>query len=208
MFDKLVNLEKQHDVTSKTQTPVFVADDEAPATSVHNPTIPSHAITFKKRPADDSFDRPTDKWQKYDLDDVNEHHLSNRGNQHALSDFLRTRAKPSVVKETKEEEEAPSAPVFRRPAKKQLLTDDDDEDNHPVAVHVPLPAPTAEAKTEDNDEDDPTQYRLSSIRKKARGVSSTNEKKLAKPTTDHPAKEDPAEDDDDDEDVDGELFEP
>ncbi|CAF3419277.1 unnamed protein product [Rotaria sp. Silwood1] len=233
VFDKLTSLEKQHDIHTKNNTPISVLDDETPSSSsssYQNPNIPSHAIISKKRPADDTFIRPKDKWKKYDLDDVNEHHLSNMGNRHALNDYLRTRVKPSDTNET--EEETPSRPIFQRPIKKQIRTNDDDEDNnddHFISVRVPLPSNTTETKTEDDNDDETVKYKLKSIRKQARGVFSTNEKKTIKPSTelfqeknndDDDDDNDDGDDDDDDDDDDGdddgndnedvneELFEP
>ncbi|CAF1063528.1 unnamed protein product [Adineta ricciae] len=212
VFDKLVNLEKQHDVHTKTQTSVIITDEEAPSTIPRNPTIPSHAITFKKRPADDTFARPADKWKKYDLDDVNEHHLSSRGNQHALNDFLRTRVKSSVTKDSdhdKEEEDVQSQLIFRRPVKKQILIDD--EDNQFMPVRAPVSIATT-VDTKDNDDDDTIpQYKLKSTRKQTRGVASTNEKKSTKSTTDSSTKTDPKEEENEDDDIDDnddEFFEP
>ncbi|CAF1025091.1 unnamed protein product [Adineta ricciae] len=214
VFDKLVNLEKQHDVHAKTQTPVIITDEETSSTIPRNPTIPSHAITFKKRPADDTFTRPADKWKKYDLDDVNEHHLSSRGNQHALNDFLRTRVKSSVTKDSdheKEEEGVQSQLIFRRPAKKPILTDD--EDNQFISVRAPASIATTEDAKDNDDEDDAIpQYKLKSTRKQTRGVASTNEKKSTKSTTDSSTKTDPKEEENEDDDIndddDDEFFEP
>jgi len=202
VFDKLANLEKQHDTQIKIHTPVFMPDEEVPSSSQQNPIIPSNAITFKKRPADDSFARPMNKWKKYDLDDVNEHHTGNMGNRHALNDFLRTRVKPSITKETEEEEEIPSKPVFKRPIKKQILTNDDDEGNEFISIQAPLPSKT----TENDNDDEPAEYKLKSIRKKPRGVLSTNEKKAIKTAIELSEEKD--NDDDDEEDVNDELFEP
>ena len=146
--------------------------------------------------------RSGSKWQKYDLDDVNEHHISSTGNRHALNDFLRTRVKPSTTKET-DEEEIQSAPIFKRPMnKKQILTDDNDEDNQFISIRAPLLASTTE---NDNDEES-TQYKLSSIRKKARGVVSTTEKKSIKSSIELP--EDKGNDGGDDDDINDEFFEP
>ncbi len=149
-----------------------------------------------------------DKWKKYDLDDVNEHHVSNAGNRHALNDFLRTRVKPSITKEP--EEEIQTAPIFKRPAKKQILTNDDDEDNQFISIRAPLPTNTTETNTEndDDDDDETTEYKLKSTHQKSRGVLSTNEKKTLKPTMELPEEKDDDDDDDEDEDVDDELFEP
>jgi hypothetical protein len=206
VFDVLGNLEKQHDAHTKTQTPVSIPDEETPSSSHQNPIIPSHAITFKKRPADDSFIRPTEKWKKYDLDDVNEHHISNTGNRHALNDFLRTRVKPTVTKETEEEEETPSAPIFKRPMKKQILTnEDDDKDIQFIPIRAPLPLNTNESKTPNDNDDETPEYKLTSIRKKPRGVLSTNEKKPIKTLI---KSSDDNNDDEDEEDVNDELFEP
>jgi hypothetical protein len=208
VFDKLVNLEKQHDVNTKTITPISIPDEENPSTSIQNPIIPSNAITFKKRPADDTFTRPMDKWKKYDLEDVNEHHLNNAGNRHALNDFFRTRVKPSVTEE--EEEEVQSAPIFKRPAKKEILTNndnDDDTDNQFISIRAPVLSSTTKTKLEnDNDDETTTEYKLKSIRKKPRGVFSTNEKKSIKPSIELSEEKDT--DDNDEEDINDELFEP
>ena len=207
VFDVLGNLEKQHADHTKTQTPVSLPDEETPSSSQQNPTIPSHAITFKKRSADDSFARPTEKWKKYDLDDVNEHHISNTGNRHALNDFLRTRVKPTVTKETEEEEEeTPSAHIFKRPMKRQILTnEDDDKDVQFIPIRAPLPLNTNESKVPNDNDDETPEIKLTSIRKKPRGVLSTTEKKpvktLIKSSEDN-------NDDEDEEDIDDELFEP
>ncbi|CAF0815578.1 unnamed protein product [Rotaria sordida] len=218
IFDKLSNLEKQHDVHSKTNTPISVPDDEIPSSSTYkNPNIPSHAITFKKRPADDTtFTRPMNKWKKYDLDDVNEHHLSNMGNQHALNDYLRTRVKPSKTNEI--EEEIPSKPIFQRPIKKQILKNDDDDDNdhdHSISIRLPLSSNTTGTKTENDnnndDDDERIEYKLKSIRKQRRGVLSTNEKKSIKPSIELLQEKDNEDNDDDkeeEEDVNDELVEP
>ncbi|CAF4044519.1 unnamed protein product [Rotaria sp. Silwood2] len=218
VFDKLTNLEKQHDIHTKVNTPISVHDDEAPppppsSSSDQNPNIPSHAITFKKRPADDTFARPTNKWKKYDLDDVNAHHLSDTGNRHALNDYLRTRVKPSNTDET--EEETSAKPIFQRPMKKQILThdneddDDNNNDDHFIPVRVPLPSNTTETKTENDNDDETIKYKLKSVRKQPRGVLSTNEKKTIKPSIElFQEKDNDDDDDNDDEDVDDELFEP
>ncbi|CAF1150061.1 unnamed protein product [Adineta steineri] len=212
VFDKLANLEKQHDVQKKTQNPICIIDDETPSTSQQNPIIPSNAITFKKRPADDSFTRPMDKWKKYDLDDVNEHHLGGMGNQHALNDFLRTRVKPSITKETKkedEEEDNQAIPIFRRPAKKPILANEDEEDNRFIPIRAPLPPTTTEPKIE-NDDNEEVAYKLKSIRKKPRGVAlSTNDKKSIKTPIENSEEKDATPlDDNEEEDIDDELFEP
>ncbi len=135
---------------------------------------------------------------------MNEHHVSNTGNRHAFNDFLRTRVKPSITKETEEKEEIQIAPVFKRPAKKQILIndDDDDEDNQFISIRAPLPSNT----TENDNDNETTEYKLKSIRKKPRGVLSTNEKKSIKPSIELSEEKD--NDDDDDNDVDDELFEP
>jgi hypothetical protein len=206
VFDKLANLEKQHDVHAKTHTPISMPDEETPSTSHQNPIIPNNAITFKKRPADDTFSRPMDKWKRYDLDDVNEHHTSNMGNRHALNDFLRTRVKPSITKETEQEEEIPSAPVFKRPMKKQILTNDDDDDKQFIPIRVPLPSNPIELKSSNDNDDETTPYKLPSIRKKPRGVLSTTEKKSMKSSIELSKEKD--NDDEDEEDIDDELFEP
>jgi hypothetical protein len=203
VFDKLSNLEKQHDVQAKTLTPVLVPDDDTSSSTSQNPTIPSHAITFKKRPADDSFTRPSDKWKKYDLDDVNEHQASNMGNRHALNDFLRTRVPPSMPKE----DELPSAPIFKRPLpKKPILTnEDEDEANQFIPIRAPIPANT----TDNDNDDETTDYKLKSSRIKPRGVLSTNEKKPIKSSMEiSEEKDEEEENDDDDVDDDDELFEP
>ncbi len=204
VFDKLANLEQQHDVQAKIHTPISIPDEEIVSSTLPNPTIPSHAITFKKRRADDdTFVRPTDKWKKYDLDDVNEHHVSNMGNRHAFNDFLRTRVKPSITKET-EEEEIQTAPIFKRPAKKQILTNEDDDE---AIQFIPIKAPVSIKTTEnDNDDDETTEYKLKSISKKPRGVLTTNEKKSIKPSVE--LSEEKIDGDDDEEDVTDELFEP
>jgi hypothetical protein len=185
VFDKLTNLEKEHDVHIQSHTPVTIPDDETPATSQQNPTIPNNAIVLKKRPADDNeFIRPVDKWQKYDLDNVNEHHLSGTGNRHALNDFLRTRVKPSITPESeKQEEEMQSIPIFKRPMKKPILTNDDDDDNQFIPIRAPLPSDTNETKIDNTTEDDEAiDYKLKSTGKKPRGVLSKTVKKSTKPS--------------------------
>lgn len=217
MFDKLLNLEKQHDVHTKTHTSIIVPDEDAPASTPQNPIIPSHAIVFKKRPADDdSFARPSDKWQKYDLEDVNEHHLGGAGNRHALNDFFRTRVKPAEP--TVAEEPVEAAPVFKRPMKKEILShldDDDDVHQEQVAFRVPLPPATAQKSTahqttDDSQDDEINAYRLKSTQKKTRGVSSTTKKPVTKVPMEISSSSKDKEDldDDDDDEVDDELFEP
>ena len=191
-----------------------VPDEDAPSTLHQNPVIPSNAIVFKKRSSDDeTFARPGNKWQKYDLDDVNEHHLSSTGNRHALTDFLRTRAKPSSTDDkAKEEEKASveSTPIFKRPMKREILTsnDDDADDVHPsIAIRAPVPAPSNEPANDNDDETIP--YKLKSTQKKVRGVRSTTEKKTSKIPMDIPDDGgDATVDDDKDEDLHDELFEP
>lgn len=220
IFDKLTSLEKQHDTHTKTTTPLLKPDDETPAPSLQNPSIPTHAITFKKRPADDTFTRPQEKWKKYDLHDVNEHHLSATGNRHALNDFLRTRVKTPNTTETStdEKEETPLRPIFKRPLKKeiQLHDNDDDKNDHFLSVRVPKVSSTNETKTDNDNDDEPVEYKLPSSRKKPRGVFSKNEKQPIKTSNDilqekdsgDDAKQDQDANDDDDEDVDDEFFEP
>ena len=214
MFDKLLNLEQQHDVHIKTHTALIVPDEDAPPAAHQNPIIPNNAIVFKKRAADDdSFARPKDKWQKYDLDDVNEHHLSGAGNRHALNDFFRTRVKPSETKVTEEPIEA--APVFKRPMKKEILSNqDEDDDQQPIAIRAPLPPSTVQKSStaqtaDDNDDDDAINaYRLKSTQKKARGVFSTNKKQATKVPMEISSNNEKEVDDDDDDEIDDELFEP
>lgn len=142
------------------------------------------------------------------MSDVNEHHGSNIGNRHALNDFLRTRVKPSITKET--EEEIQTAPIFKQPKRKQILTNDDDEDNQFISIRAPLPTNTTETKTANDNDDETTEYKLKSIRKPTRGVLSTNEKKSIKSSTElfEEKNNDDDDNDDDEEDVDDELFEP
>lgn len=140
------------------------------------------------------------------------------GNQYALNDYLRTRAKPSITKET--EEDTSLKPVFKRPLKKQTLTTEDDDDNTFIPIRAPIPSNTNETKTENND-DEKIEYKLKSIRKPTRGVFSRNEKKSNKASTElSKQNEDDGEkdyknekresegNDDDNEDVDDEFFEP
>ncbi|CAF1218306.1 unnamed protein product [Rotaria magnacalcarata] len=218
VFEKLTTLEKQHDVHIKTNSPLSVPDEETPSSSHKNPNIPNNAITFKKRAADDTFIRPEAKWKKYDLDDVNEHHLSGVGNQHALNDFLRTRVKSSnkneSVQKEDEDEETPVRPIFQRPTKKQIRTNDtkdtdDDINDDFISFRVPAPPNATETKTgNDDDDDDKTiEYKLKSNSNKPRGVFSTNEKKSIKPANEILQEKDNDDDDHDDE-VDDEIFEP
>ena len=177
IFDKLTNLEKQHDTHIKIHTPISLVDDEVSALH-QNPTIPTNAITFKKRPTDDIFSRPANKWQKYDLDDVNEHHLTNMGNRYAFNDFLRTRVKPSIAE--KVEEDIQTGPIFQRPIKKQILRNDD-EDDHCISMRTSLSSNTIENMTDNgNDDDETMKYKLKSMSRKPRGVLSTNEKRPIK----------------------------
>ena len=214
VFDRLSNLEKQHDQQTKIQTPVVIPDEEPTSSTQQNPTIPNHAITFKKRAADDeSFARPSDKWKKYDLDDVNEHHIGPMSNQHALHDFLRTRTKPSITKEEDKDDELPSTQIFKRPLPKKPITTDEDDDRQQF---TPIRAPISSNKKADNDDDsdDGTRFKLQSSRPKARGVLSTNEKKVpVKPSMEISEDKDDVDDeheddDDDDDDVEDELLEP
>ena len=218
VFAKLANLEKQHDVHVKEIAPLSVPDDDAPPALHQNPVIPSNAIVFKKRSTDDeTFARPVNKWQKYDLDDVNEHHLSSTGNRHALNDFLRTRAKPSSTDDKSKDEEKASVEstlIFKRPMKREILTSQDDEtdDVHSgIAIRVPVPVSSKEEPMNDNnnDDDDTIPYKLKATQKKVRGVRSTTEKKSSKIPMDIPDDgTDVAVDDEEDEDLDDELFEP
>jgi hypothetical protein len=134
------------------------------------------------------------------------------GNRHAFNDFLRTRVKPSIVKEPEKEEDVSSAPVFKRPPpKKPILTteDDDDEDNQFISIRASVSVNTTE---NDNDNDETNEYKLKSSRQKPRGVFSTNEKKpmksLMEISEQKDADDDNKEEEDDDDDVDNELFEP
>ena len=213
IFDKLINLEKQHDDQTKTQTPFLLSDEDVAASSKKNPSIPTHAITFKKRAADDNsetFTRPTNKWKKYDLDDVNEHHMSGRGNQHALNDFLRTRTKP-VEEEAAAAAATPSSeqPVFKRPMKKEILTTEDDEQGF-TPIRAPISTKSDETIRHDND-DETKEFKLTAIRKPTRGVFSTNEKKPVKTPmeiTEEKSDDEEKEEDDEEEDDEDELFEP
>ena len=145
--------------------------------------------------------------------------MSAMGNRHALNDFFRTRTKPSTSKESNEKEEEDEEmiqgrPVFKRPAKKEILTNDDDEDNQFIPIRVPV-----ELKIDNNnanDDDEIKEVKLKSIRKQTRGVLSTNEKKstskslaeLSEEKTDEQKQPDDDDDDDNDEDVNDEFFEP
>lgn len=217
VFDRLTNLEKQHDLHTKTHEPIIVPEEETASSVQQNPTIPNHAITFKKRPADDeSFARPSDKWKKYDLEDVNDHHTGPMGNQHALHDFLRTRAKPTTSKETTEEEknELPPAQIFKRPLPKKPVATDEDDDQQFISIRAPISSkPKVDNNDDEDDDDEGSRFKLQSSRPKARGVLSTNEKKVVKPSMEISEENDEQEDekdddDDDDDDIDDGLLEP
>ena len=202
VFDKLLNLEKQHDNHTKTQPSIVIPDDSPSSSSQQNPTIPNHAIVFKKRSADEeTFTRPTGKWQKYDLGDVNEHHLSNAGNRHALNDFFRARVKPT------KEEPIVNDPVFKRPMKKETISNEDDEQQQYIPVRAPISTQSHTNKDNDEDDDQIGAYKLKSTQKKPRGVLSTNKKPVTKIPMEIPEDKSNEEDNDDDE-LNDELFEP
>lgn len=174
---------------------MVLPDEDLPQ---QNPSIPTHAITFnKKRPADDqAFTRPTDKWKKYDLDDVNEHHLGSRSNQHALQDFLRTRTKPK----DDDDNELPSAQIFKRPLPKKPIVSTEDDDDQFISIRAPN---SIETRSKNDDDNELTTFKLPSNRTKTRGVFSTNKKKPIKQSMD--ISEEKADDDDE---LDDELLEP
>ena len=207
VFDQLNTLEKQHAVHTKSHTPVVLPDEDTPTTSQQNPTIPTHAITFKKRSADDeTFTRPNNKWKKYDLDDVNEHHLGSRSNQHALQDFIRTRTKPSVNEKPEDEDELPLPLIFKRPLpKKPIVNTEDDDDQQFISIRAPI---TTETRSNNDDDNEVTGFKLPSNRTKTRGVLSTNEKKIPKPSMEISEEKDDDDADEDDDDDDELLLEP
>lgn len=177
----------------KNQCPTIVNDDETPSTSANvNPNVPTNAIIFKKRPGDETnLSRPENKWQKYSLDDVNEHHLSETANHRALNEFFRTR--PQVEEKLED--------FVQRPMKKEILNEQDEDELQPRQISISAPKQT---KSSSND-DDIHSFKLSK-QKKTRGVFSTNKKSIIKEQID-----DQSDDDDDepneDEDQD-EFFEP
>lgn len=190
VFDRLKNLEQQHNIQTKDKPGLVFGEDEVSKSTASNPDIPSNAIVFSRKRANEetAFLRPETKWKKYDLADVNEHQTGELSNRRALDDFFRTRVQP---KETKQEEMDDTRLVFKRPMKKEVLVDlkDDDEDDQQfINVRAPTSSSSIpkgkKSKNSLDDDDTSALYRLRTNQKKTRGVLSTTKKSNSEQRTD------------------------